>query len=94
MVNDGQLQSVLGSFRPPDLEIRCGGCRRRPHEIPDYADAAEGMSDRPLQGPQDLDEYVRNNEGTYNPVTRRFLCDACYIRAGQPSYSNRAWKCP
>jgi hypothetical protein len=39
------------------------------------------------------EEYVRQNEGTYNPENGHFLCDACYIRAGTPS-SPTGWKCP
>jgi hypothetical protein len=39
------------------------------------------------------DEYVRDEEGTYNPANGHFLCDECYIKAGQPS-SPRGWRCP
>lgn len=28
--------------------------------------------------------YVRREEGTYNPETNRFACDACYIAIGMP----------
>lgn len=37
--------------------------------------------------------YVIEEEGTYNPENGHFLCDSCYIKAGQPS-SPGGWKCP
>ena len=37
--------------------------------------------------------YVRNEEGTLNPTNGHFLCDSCYIKAGQPS-SPTGWVCP
>lgn len=29
-------------------------------------------------------DYVRQEEGTYNPATNRFACDECYIAIGMP----------
>lgn len=43
--------------------------------------------------PEEREEYVRTQEGTYNPSNGHFLCDACYIEYGQPS-SPTGWKCP
>lgn len=38
-------------------------------------------------------EYVRAEEGTYNPTNGHFLCDRCYIEAGMPSAPG-GWRCP
>ncbi len=38
-------------------------------------------------------DYVRQEEGTYNPSNEHFLCDPCYIDAGMPT-SPGGWKCP
>lgn len=38
-------------------------------------------------------DYVRDEEGTYNPETNRFACDACYIAIGTPSAPN-GWRAP
>lgn len=37
--------------------------------------------------------YIVEEEGTYNPENGHFLCDDCYINAGQPSSIN-GWRCP
>lgn len=39
------------------------------------------------------EDYIRDEEGTYNPANGHFLCDSCYIAAGQPS-SRKGWVCP
>ena len=38
-------------------------------------------------------EYILREEGTLNPTNLHFLCDDCYIKAGQPS-SPTGWVCP
>jgi hypothetical protein len=38
-------------------------------------------------------KYVIIEEGTYNSENGHFLCDECYIKAGQPS-SPTGWVCP
>lgn len=73
----------------------CCVCRKRPSEIDEYRDAitAEGMiheSDEPVTD-ADIDQWVRQNEGTYNPANGLFACTDCYIRMGQPSGPN-GWK--
>ena len=35
-------------------------------------------------GYSDVDTYVRENEGTYNPDTGYFYCTDCYIKIGMP----------
>lgn len=40
-------------------------------------------------------EWVREQEGTYNPATNRFACDACYIAIGMPvGPLSVGWKAP
>lgn len=65
----------------------CMGCKKSPSEIQEYIDmviAGEAASP---------EQYVREEEGTYNPANGHFLCTACYIDAGMPS-SSRGWVCP
>lgn len=38
-------------------------------------------------------EYIKREEGTYNPENGHFLCTPCYVKAGCPS-SPRGWKAP
>lgn len=63
------------------------GCGRYASDIATYATYAQDLG-------LVISEYVRREEGTYNPNTNHFLCDMCYIRAGQPTASGRGWKCP
>lgn len=46
-----------------------------------------------LEGGESRSDYIRHNEGTYNPENEHFLCDGCYIKVGMPS-SESGWKCP
>jgi hypothetical protein len=64
----------------------CIGCSKHPNELEEYVLIAkeEGMTP---------DDYVRDQEGTYNPENGHFLCTPCYINAGMPS-SPRGWKAP
>lgn len=106
-VNEKALLRVIGSAsRPPEQEIRCGGCRRRPAAIGSVLlqvqELHENSQARPPQGVgahewlnQIADRQVREGDGTYNPQTRRFLCDECYIRAEMPTGETAAgWQCP
>lgn len=67
-------------------EPLCIACKKHPREIEEYIDMGkvEGMT------PED---FVREEEGTYNPENGHFLCTECYIRAGQPSSPN-GWVAP
>ena len=58
--------------------ISCRGCQKSPYELSEYLDGATEADITP-------EEYVKLEEGTYNPVTGGFLCTECYIRAGMPS---------
>lgn len=64
----------------------CIGCNKHPSEIEEYCDeeVTDGMTP---------DDYVRSEEGTYNPENGHFLCTGCYCDAGMPS-SPRGWQAP
>lgn len=65
----------------------CIKCGKTPSEIEEYVEAAkdEGMTP---------DEYVRTEEGTFNPVNGHFACTDCYIDMGMPSAPGRGWVAP
>lgn len=67
-------------------ELKCIGCNKAPAEIDEYVEfsAMDEMSP---------EEFVRRQEGTYNPVNGHFVCTDCYIKMGQPS-SRRGWQAP
>lgn len=70
----------------PTLEPMCVGCGKHPADDPYLVELAEEEGSTP-------DEYVRYNEGTYNPENGHYLCDTCYIKAGMPS-SPYGWVAP
>lgn len=47
---------------------------------------------------EDPNEWVVDNEGTYNPETNRFCCTDCYIHIGCPANDlndpRGGWKAP
>jgi len=59
------------------LNVVCAECGRRPDEIHEYVWAAKECGCTP-------EEYVRQEEGTYNPRTGRFWCSECYVKIGMP----------
>ncbi len=61
-------------------------CKRFADQIEEYVELAELEETTP-------DEYVRTEEGTYNPKNGHFLCTTCYVAAGMPS-GPRGWVCP
>lgn len=67
------------------MEPICTGCNKRPAELPCYTYL--------LEDGETADEYVMDNEGTYNQTNGHFLCDECYIKAGMPT-SPSGWKAP
>lgn len=68
----------------------CLGCNRAPEQIAEYVDAASPENyGRPITP----SEYVRREEGTYNPNNGHFLCTDCYCAAGMPS-SPSGWLAP
>lgn len=64
------------------MELICVGCRKAPAEIEEYVEIAreEGMT------PED---YVREEEGTFNPANGHFACTTCYIKYGDAQFSAR-----
>jgi hypothetical protein len=71
---------------PEKMKPLCIGCNKHPDEIEEYVETArdEGMTP---------DEYVREEEGTYNKSNGHFLCTTCYVNAGMPS-SPFGWTAP
>lgn len=67
----------------------CIGCHKRPEDIAEYIEVAE---DEPefYSSPSD---YVRQEEGTYNPENGHFLCTDCYCARGMP-HSPKGWVAP
>lgn len=68
------------------MKIICIGCNKRPEEISSIVMFAEMEGVTP-------DEFVLENEGTYNEANGHFLCDEDYIKAGEPSSPN-GWVAP
>lgn len=56
----------------------CTGCNKRPDELEEYIESAADCNMTP-------DDYVKEEEGTYNPANGHFLCTDCYIKAGMPT---------
>ena len=70
-------------------------CKRFAKDMTEY-DSYIDLQDNPdlrKPTPKMREDYVRDEEGTYNPENGHFLCDECYIKAGMPS-GPRGWKCP
>lgn len=68
-----------------DLEPYCPSCNTYAKDmsyLDDYASDYESRGD-----------YIRQEEGTYNPINAHFLCDYCYIKVGMPA-TEYGWKCP
>jgi hypothetical protein len=58
--------------------MHCIGCKKTPNELEEYVEAAAPLGITP-------EEYVRQEEGTYNRENGHFACTKCYIEMGQPS---------
>lgn len=56
--------------------LHCKGCGRRPDEIREYVIEAQQYAMTP-------DQFVRADEGTYNPDDGSFICTECYFKAHQ-----------
>jgi len=57
--------------------MKCKGCGKHPDEIFEYVFGAEELGITP-------EEYVKNEEGTYNHLAKLFWCTECYVIAGTP----------
>jgi len=58
-------------------KVSCLTCGRVPDEIDEYILAAEEDYETPEQ-------FVIEEEGTYNPEIKKFWCTECYIKLGMP----------
>ena len=70
------------------LKPHCFVCKREAHEIEEYREALKGPEG---EGYANEADYVRGEEGTYNPMNGLFRCTSCYILIGMPS-SPRGWR--
>lgn len=57
--------------------MRCKVCGKYPHEIDEYVCYAKQTNMTP-------EEFVQQEEGTYNPETELFYCTECYVKIGMP----------
>ncbi len=64
----------------------CINCKKHPDELEEYIESAKENETTP-------DEFVRTEEGTYNPDNGHFVCTDCYIKIGMPS-SSFGWVAP
>lgn len=65
------------------MKVQCKCCNRTPDQISEYVSAAEECESTPEKVTPE--EYVIQEEGTYNPQTGKFYCTECYIKLGCPS---------
>ena len=71
---------LLKTFK--DKKLKCKGCHQPPSRIKEY------IQEYKLNGYTSPEEFVKAEEGTYNPATHTFLCTKCYIREGMPLYKD------
>ena len=71
------------SEMPEPFDPKCG---RTPDQISEYSQEMTGSSLSPA-------EYVKREEGTFNPENGHFLCTTCYIAVGMPTAPG-GWVCP
>lgn len=57
--------------------IACIDCGKKPEEIKYIVNNAKADKVTP-------DEWIKENEGTFNRENNKFYCDPCYIAAGTP----------
>lgn len=72
-----------------EIKPICTGCNKHPDQIDEYIEAGKENEKLP-------DQYVMEEEGTYNKNNGHFLCTDCYIKAGMPSnpYPQKNWVAP
>lgn len=70
--------------RIADGEPYCFRCGKPASSFPEYVNGD-------IAG--DAVHYVLAEEGTWNPATNRFACDACYIAIGMPAGPD-GWRAP
>lgn len=59
----------------------CINCGKAPHALDEYVEACSDENDGRGLTPA---EYVRVEEGTYNPRNGHFYCTPCYCDVGMP----------
>lgn len=72
-----------------DGEPYCFRCGKPASSFPEYESQADEYGA--------ASNYVVREEGTYNPETNRFACDACYIAIGMPvgeAFDAYGWRAP
>lgn len=57
--------------------MHCLECGLTPEQLTEYIFAARSEETTPEQ-------FVLENEGTFNPETQKFWCTSCYIKIGMP----------
>lgn len=72
--------------RIADGEPYCFRCGKPASSFPEYRGRAadDGPFESEAEEHASTVAYVLREEGTYNPATNRFACDACYIAIGMP----------
>lgn len=60
--------------------VHCIICKKMPNEIAEYVRAAKEWWLQPMTPEQ----YVIEEEGTYNPANGHFYCTGCYVAVGMP----------
>lgn len=74
----------------------CPGCSRfasEMKELDEFITGDPGGDEAVPATPEEREEYIRTEDGTYNLENGHFLCDPCYMRLGMPS-SEEGWVCP
>lgn len=65
-------------------ELVCVECGKHPHEIMEYKFKGDINNMSP-------EEFVYQEDGTYNEEHNLFCCTKCYIKLGTPNGSELYW---
>ena len=77
---------IIPEFRKEKTMCKCVVCGKKVEDILIYRLMAEEEGLTP-------EEFVINNEGTYNREKDIFCCDGCYIKIGMPlGKAKLSWK--
>lgn len=89
------LLTVEEQDRLADGEPYCFRCGKPASSFGEYRSMVDPPEsyDSEAEFNDDVVAYVKREEGTYNPETNRFVCDADYIAIGMPSAPG-GWKAP
>lgn len=78
------LRKAIDKAMQNELFIVCFKCGKRPEDLEEYVDAFEANGDY-YESPND---YVIQEEGTFNKATNTFCCTDCYVAIGMPVGAN------